>query len=305
MTMTLENQLQSPYVDVRATALLAQAYAQSIGHHAARALDRSQSPALRWLSPRGVWLSLAVSSDRALTHSERIELETALSDGEGDRPATRITTHENATAWDHEAARIISRTTNGGVDETALAIAPDSDLWYRRVLEDALTVLRKAWPEGAVEFSTLIRNIVVLQNTELTASHDQLFGTLFSGTSYITSVAQAYELLLHECGHHSMFLRVWNDDLVSNPDTLVSHPLRNDPRPISGTLHAAYALWRMHHGLKRWCDNPDLAADAEAFEIMERDRARLVQTLRTLNDSAKWTPAGSALFDNMAHGVLD
>ncbi|MFC7925174.1 aKG-HExxH-type peptide beta-hydroxylase [Microbacterium laevaniformans] len=302
--MEVQEQLRTPQVDVRATAQLAQAYARSLGVHAARALGTESNPSLKWISPRGVWLSLAVAPERKLSEAEESELEALLTEGAGRPAPTRIVTAEQSTPWDHESAAIISRTTNGGVDESHLAVAPDPDGEYRSTLNAAFDVFRKAWPEGAVEFSTLIRSVIVLRDTELTASHDQLFGTVFSGAAYITSVPLAYELLLHECGHHSMFLRVWRNDLVENPGTLVSHPLRHDPRPISGTLHAAYSLWRMWYGMSRWCDRPDLNPPPEAFEIRDRDFQRLHQTLETLRDNAVWTPEGKRLFDNLSAGVL-
>ncbi|GHF63634.1 hypothetical protein GCM10018790_46890 [Kitasatospora xanthocidica] len=165
-------------------------------------------------------------------------------------------------------------------------------------LEAARQTLRRVWPEAALETDLLIRVIVYVRGGAFrSATLRPTFGAVYLGTSSVESPAAAFEALLHETGHHALYLRNFFETYVTNGDVLVSHPLRPDPRPVSGAVHAAHVLARMAHGLARWSAEPDAPPEAAA----RRDDAlrRLRGTVEALEPAAEWTDRGRAWFDDL------
>lgn len=104
-------------------------------------------------------------------------------------------------------------------------------------------------------------------------------------------------MILHEGGHQSLFLHSAFGDLLENPRELASHPLRSDPRPVGGTMHAAHVLGRMAIGFSRWCatGTAPAAAHTRRDEIVKN----LGVTFAVLNEKARWTPAGAAYYEEL------
>lgn len=264
-------------------------------------LDLQSNKYLR-LPPEAYWAALAQRSVSKLSEPECSELASlirskqarSLSDG------PTIITGCNATIQDHRAVDIVSQCVwEGGYKAS---VNPDTAGMYRRNVEHALMSIKSSWPEAAVEISILVDRIIILDEADLSASHDHLFGIVFAGTDYVQTPARALQVILHECGHHSMFLRSWETSYLINPDTIVHHPLRPDPRPLSGTLHAAFVLWRMHNGLKRWVEFAGLGPESEEHQLMNEDGNKLIATLTVLSDHAEWTKDGQRLFAELSRG---
>jgi HEXXH motif-containing protein len=165
-------------------------------------------------------------------------------------------------------------------------------------LEAARETLRRVWPEAALETDLLIRVVVYVQGGAFrSATLRPTFGAVYLGTASVESPAAAFEALLHETGHHALYLRNYFETFVTNGDAMVSHPLRPDPRPVTGAVHAAHVLARMTYGLARWADEG--AAPSEVSE--RRDHAlRLLQgTIAALKPVAEWTDRGRLYFDDL------
>ncbi|MEE2570599.1 HEXXH motif-containing putative peptide modification protein [Pseudarthrobacter sp. J64] len=291
-------------IDPKWTAALLRHHVRAM-EAAARSASDSDKLRLLALDPEVTWLVTSVRGSRALTDDEKATVRdraNASLHNAAKRP--RIVTKQNYTTFDREAVVILEASADGDATLRKMSIAEDCNGQLAERVVGALEILTRVWPAAAVELQLLIERIIILKDTELTATHDQLFGVLFLGENYMESLPRTVEALLHETSHHSMFLRLWLQDYVSNPDDLVHHALRKDPRPISGTLHAAFVLWRMHYGLHRWAEVENLPADHEVSLIRDSDREKLVATLGTLADRAEWTTAGRTLFDSMARGTV-
>lgn len=104
-------------------------------------------------------------------------------------------------------------------------------------------------------------------------------------------------MLLHECGHHSLFLRTLFARHLQNPRDPASHPLRPDPRPVEGALHAAFALARITVGLRRL--RRRFGDDGSIGGRLRRNVDKLDATLVTLDEVAVWTPIGMRLFEDL------
>ncbi|MET8615581.1 MULTISPECIES: aKG-HExxH-type peptide beta-hydroxylase [Streptomyces] len=167
-------------------------------------------------------------------------------------------------------------------------------------LAAARATLRRVWPEAALEMDLLIRVIVHVQGGAFrSATLRPTFGAIYLGSSSIASTPAAFEALLHETGHHALYLRNFFATLVTNGDLMISHPLRPDPRPVSGAVHAAHVLARMAHGLARWAAEP--TAPAEVATRRDDALRRLRGTIEALEPAAEWTDDGRRYFDDLLH----
>ncbi|ASQ97543.1 HEXXH motif-containing putative peptide modification protein [Streptomyces sp. 11-1-2] len=165
-------------------------------------------------------------------------------------------------------------------------------------LEAAREILRRVWPEAALETDLLIRVIVYVQGGAFrSATLRQTFGAIYLGASSVESTPAAFEALLHETGHHALYLRNFFATFVTNGDVVISHPLRPDPRPVAGAVHAAHVLARMAYGLTRWAAEPMAPPEVTA----RRDDAlrRLRGTITALEPAAEWTDEGRRYFDGL------
>jgi HEXXH motif-containing protein len=168
-----------------------------------------------------------------------------------------------------------------------------------RTVRRAQSILAAAWPGAAVEVDLLVRSIVpVVSHAYNSGCMFDYFGAVLVSTRTLKSDEAAVEFLLHETGHTVHHLMSAFTKYVENGDELVVHPLRPDPRPVSGTLHAAFSLYRMSEGLSRLADHGFGSSEQEERFVMHRDNLR--HTLDVLGESAQWTPAGEKLFSNLS-----
>lgn len=166
-------------------------------------------------------------------------------------------------------------------------------------LEAARDTLRRVWPEAALETDLLIRVIVYVRAGPFrSATLRQTFGAIYLGTESVESTAAAFEALLHETGHHALYLRNSFETFVTNGDALMTHPLRPEPRPVAGAVHAAHVLARMTYGLARWAAVEE-TAPPEIFERRDNALQRLQRTIAALKPVAEWTDRGRLYFEDL------
>jgi hypothetical protein len=147
------------------------------------------------------------------------------------------------------------------LDDPALAAVPDPQLWSecRARIYSAFRLLDAGFPEMAAEIRELLREIVVAAGPEdpkaLTfdgASHFMLWGAILLNARGQKTVLDTAQALAHESGHNLLFGYCATQPLVENDDDeLFASPLRIDPRPMDGIVHATYVIARMHQTLTR------------------------------------------------------
>jgi HEXXH motif-containing protein len=107
------------------------------------------------------------------------------------------------------------------------------------------------------------------------------------------------EALVHESAHSLLHGLTMGRPLVENDEAeRFPSPLRQDPRPMEGLVHAGYVLARMHLAMSAMLDS-GLLEEAEQAEA----RRRLQQTRRDFEDAAavirahaRFTPTGAEAF---------
>lgn len=116
------------------------------------------------------------------------------------------------------------------------------------------------------------------------------------------------ETLAHETGHNLLSGFTGGRPLVENdPAERYDSPLRLDPRPMDGIVHATYVLARMHYCLERLLQS-GLLSDQEGVTataaIAQRRRA-FGAGLDVVDRHARFTPIGRAAFEPARQYMAD
>lgn len=285
-------------------AKLARGYARSLaerldGYGLDPAAGPPQRRAIDWLHPRSVWAARIGTSRPGELEASRAAVASDLARGEDERPwVEHLAAGRDPEPWSEWAVTNLQMHT-GAVDPTidirftAQPLEPIVD----RVSE-AFGILWRVWPQAAIENHLLVRSHLYVEGGEFqSATFEDVFGAVMVGIAYVDTVPGAFEMLLHEGGHHSLFLRNVYATFVTNGGEMVHHPLRHDPRPIKGAVHAAHSLGRMATGLAQWCAGD--GAPQEAFRRRDNCVANFRTTLAVIGEHACWTPAGEQYFANL------
>lgn len=198
------------------------------------------------------------------------------------------------------------------LDDPALAGEPDPVLLAdtKARIDAGFALLDRGFPEMAGEIRALLREIVIAAGPEdpkaLTfdgSSSYMLWGATLLNARGPRTVLDTAQALAHESGHNLLFGYCASGPLVENPDEdLFESPLRIDPRPMDGIVHATYVIARMHQTLERLLEAGILTADEsrsaagdlaahrrnfEAGDSVIRKSGRLTDLGRDLIESAR------------------
>ena len=162
------------------------------------------------------------------------------------------------------------------VPDPDIARQPDLTLLdsVQQRVNSAFELLDRGFPEMAAEIRELLREIVIAAGPAdpkaLTfdgASSYMLWGAILLNARGQRNVMDTAQAIAHESGHNLLFGFCTSSSLVENADSeLFSSPLRADPRPMDGVVHATYVVARMHQTLSR-------LLEAGVVEEFERDAA--------------------------------
>jgi len=167
-------------------------------------------------------------------------------------------------------------------------------------VSDAVALLDAGAPELAGELRTLVHEIVVVDKPgdwPFGASSFQLWGALFLKPKPQAGRVEIAEQLAHECAHALLFGFGMGKPLVENePEELYPSPLRSDPRPMDGVVHATYVIARMYYTASRLLESGLITAEEarEARSGAERNARGYTEGIAVVKAKARWIPAGEA-----------
>lgn len=175
----------------------------------------------------------------------------------------------------------------------------------RRLLAQALGLIDAGNPDLAGEIRTLLSEIVIAAGTDDPTgvqfdgvSSFLLWGaTVLEARSYKTTL-EMVQALAHESGHNLLFGLCADGPLHENGnDERFPSPLRIDPRPMDGIVHAAYVTARMHQSVQRLLDAGvlDAAQAKEARTANIANAKRFAMGMDTVDRHARLTPLGQAV----------
>jgi HEXXH motif-containing protein len=172
----------------------------------------------------------------------------------------------------------------------------------RTRMAEATGLLDRLWPEYGEELAWHVRLLVVAGGDSLiSASLAAAHGAVFVNESLATGCLPLYESLLHEGSHHVLSARMTLDPMLTNPEDLATSPLRPDPRPLRGILHAVFVTVRMAHGFARLydADLSDRWTRHAERRLAAYDR-QITSGLAILRQHGRFTPVGKSLVDSLA-----
>ena len=177
-------------------------------------------------------------------------------------------------------------------------------------VSSALTLLDEGVPELAKEIRALVREIVLVSDTKTNeprsfdgASTFYLWGAVFLNVGDATRLQLAQQIA-HEAAHLLLFgLMVGQPVTENDSEERFISPLRQDPRPMEGVVHAAYVLARMSYVLERLLESERLlpAEQREAQELLALHRKRFFDTLPVVMRHARFKPKAQTIF----HGAIE
>jgi HEXXH motif-containing protein len=109
------------------------------------------------------------------------------------------------------------------------------------------------------------------------------------------------QALAHESGHNLLFGLCADGPLHENDnDERFTSPLRRDPRPMDGIIHAAYVSARQHQSVQRLLDARvlDDAQQRQARAANVANAKHFAMGIDTVDRHAKLTPLGQSAMDN-------
>ncbi|WP_370950047.1 HEXXH motif-containing putative peptide modification protein [Amycolatopsis sp. cg5] len=294
----LRNQLTSFEINPDATAALATVYHRRLGKRLWASLAEQGTPPggpdgwrrLTWLHPSVVRMVTVGPIDA-------LHAGYAMTGGPS-RPPLEHLPERDGVPWLEDSVRYLENDIQQVDTAQSLTLSRQLAEKSRPHVDQAVEVLARVWPAAAQEFRTLVQSIVYVDGTVFrSATVEQTYGVIYAAPQSLGSVAAAFEMVLHETGHHALYLRNSFGPFVLNGSALASHPLRPDPRPIFGVLHSAHVLARMATGLHRWTTEAD--APEEAHERREQALKNLSASLDILGREAEWTAQGSDYFKDL------
>ncbi|MDZ4737523.1 MAG: HEXXH motif-containing putative peptide modification protein [Rhodospirillaceae bacterium] len=177
----------------------------------------------------------------------------------------------------------------------------------RRRIETAFGMLDRATPDLSNEIRALIRQIV------LAVGPDEPGATVFDGASSfmlwgaVVLNADSYQndldmvqVLAHESGHNLLFGLCADGPLIENDDAeRYSSPVRRDPRPMDGIVHAAFVIARMHQSLRGLIDAGilDETQRAEAATALDTHQRSFATAIDTVDKHGLLTPLGHSVME--------
>lgn len=142
-----------------------------------------------------------------------------------------------------------------------LLAAPTREVWsgFPERIAEALKIIQLADGKLASEVRGLVIEVVAAANHAGpsarplgSASSFMLWGALIINSNRYRKSAELVEALIHECAHQLLFAHSIDEPLVTNSyEERYNSPLRSDPRPMDGVVHATFVTARLHYAFAK------------------------------------------------------
>jgi len=195
--------------------------------------------------------------------------------------------------------------TDPTISLTLLPPPPEVAAACRQLIAAAFCLLEAGDPALAAEINALIGEIVIAVGpddpTALTfdgASSFLLWGAIVLNAEGHRTVLEMAQALAHESGHNLLFGLCADGPLVENDDEpRYPSPLRSDPRPMDGIVHATYVTARMHRAVAQLLQAGvlDSAATEEAQASLALHRRAFAQGTEVIDRHARLTRLGHSI----------
>lgn len=187
------------------------------------------------------------------------------------------------------------------LDAARFADSEDGFNIVRRVSEAAMS-LAVWWPEARGALDILTTAVTLLEGQYLIGGSDlACYGTTFLNLKPEWSIICFADHLVHEAAHQALHAVGELSPPLRNPEMRTgSSPIRTDPRPLYGTLHATVVFsWLVELCHKALDHGLDPAAQEECNARLHRHLLGFVEGCEALEKDAQWSEAGQDLWDGL------
>lgn len=167
-----------------------------------------------------------------------------------------------------------------------------------------LRLIERCWPELHEEISSLTDHLTLIE------------GTPFIGGSAISCLGVSFFKLLpewtdvcyadhivHEAAHQRLHVEFEVEPALENGEFVGSaSPIRRDPRPLHGVLHATFVFLRLSSFMRRVLE---VEPTEEAEQRLHRHALGLYAGLAQLEEHGRWTARGALLCAEMQAAAED
>jgi hypothetical protein len=183
-------------------------------------------------------------------------------------------------------------------------------LWSQQInhiensLSQALTVLEKTWPEGSFLVNSLIKEIILVNSGDfLSGSFPRFHGYVLLSPKADWEVPHFVEALVHEASHLEFNIRRMLEPFLLNPGAVAYSPIRREPRPLLGILHACFVLCRTTEALSRI--SHERCMGLASLTLLDKFVPVLQDSLEELLKYGQFTDAGEKLMRQMQAKASD
>lgn len=249
----------------------------------------------------GIYCDLVLALDAdALDEAEQLLAEIAATQADPGGPRVADLADPDQDRRSSRYRRLVD--TDPSMPFTICPPQPAAAAEARALIAQAFALLDAGNPALAGEVRALIREIVLATSVDGPdavefdgVSSFLLWGAVVLNPGCYKTALDMVQALAHESGHNLLFGLCAHGPLHENGDEeRFSSPLRVDPRPMDGIVHAAYVTARMHQSVQRLLDAGVLAA-AQAAEARAGNIAnakRFAMGMETIDRHARLTPLG-------------
>jgi HEXXH motif-containing protein len=166
-----------------------------------------------------------------------------------------------------------------------------------------LNLIRRCWPELHEEVCSLTDHFTLIQGEPfIGGSAISCLGVSFFKLRPEWSDVCFADHIVHEAAHQRLHVEFETEPALANGGFFGSaSPIRRDPRPLYGVLHATFVFMRLSLFLERVVENE---YSLEAERRLHRHVLGLYSGIEQLARHGKWNPRGAELFSSMC-GVAD
>jgi HEXXH motif-containing protein len=161
-----------------------------------------------------------------------------------------------------------------------------------------LDLISRCWPELYDEICILTNYFAVIRGEPFVGgSAISCFGTSFFNLRPEWSDVSFADHIVHEAAHQRLHVEFELQPALINGDYLgAASPIRRDPRPLYGVLHATFVFLRLSLFLERVVRTE---YSLEADKRLHRHALGLYHGVKQLEKYARWNPRGEYLFSEI------
>jgi hypothetical protein len=207
--------------------------------------------------------------------------------------------------------------------EGRLVVSPAANAWYSTMIKEKQKSLESLYGEASFEliepsaedishfqaaenfikehhsglhevYQRCVSHVFIAKSRDLVSfTIPKALGVIVVAPKPSWSLAHYVEAIVHESAHVELTMRQQIDPLLKNRSELSSNPLRQDPRPLDGTFHAAMVMLRVCLALL------SLPNSKDALDIIGDYFSKLDFALSEISSKADFTECGRRLFEDM------